>query len=801
MVASGFLEIRGSLAAIARKRRPAKAARDSASGPLQGSRVPMEVQCEICKAEYEFDDALVTSRGTTVRCTQCGHQFKVRRAEPADGVDEWIVLTARGDELRFRALRDLQRAILEKQVARSDLFVVGYGEPRALGSVIELEPFFDGHISGRPPSPADGPSVRMPPEAGLPILGLRGPANPAAAETRGAAPGANPGPWGPVRDDLAAQQTPTSNEGAHGSERTRGQVSTDAERLEVLQSQPPRSSDSPEGPTGSGPDSARRRMNTLRPPDDGTGVPPPSVPVPAELHRSAAIAPQPSARSAPVPTQIASLPVPSQAARHTPSAPTSGDTHASPRTDYSSLVDEPIGHVRRRHVGGWIVSVTLLVALTVVGWSAMRLHLLRPAAPAVAPMDSRVPGLLEQGEHALIEGDIDVAEESLDKASALAENDVRVLRDQSRLAAYKADIPWLALKLLAKSAVSEQRTAAAQLESDVARAKRAATEAYNLAPDDPANACALIDALRLEGNVGAARELVSKVAANGGGRDVPYVLAALDLTEPEPMWSTVVDRLRAAASSDVQAGRARAALVYALARSGDRLGAATELGRLDMAKRPYPLLATLHAWLDTLGPLPSVSAARSGTRKSGGAPSALTAPQSGTSVAGVDNASGDVGLTLQAAAVALHNGAYSRAERIYQALVARNDRDSEALAGLGDVAHAQGDIRGAVAAYSRAIAVNPSYLPALIGLADAKWAAGDRAEAQRAYASVVDHFPEGAYPAYVKGRSEPPPTVAPSPSDGVTEHGTPDDEHSPPAKPSAPDDERPFKPAAPDDDR
>ena len=38
---------------------------------------PMDVQCERCKTEYEFDDALVSGRGTTVRCTNCGHQFKV----------------------------------------------------------------------------------------------------------------------------------------------------------------------------------------------------------------------------------------------------------------------------------------------------------------------------------------------------------------------------------------------------------------------------------------------------------------------------------------------------------------------------------------------------------------------------------------------------------------------------------------------------------------------------------------------------------------------------------------------------
>jgi len=50
------------------------------------------------------------------------------------------------------------------------------------------------------------------------------------------------------------------------------------------------------------------------------------------------------------------------------------------------------------------------------------------------------------------------------------------------------------------------------------------------------------------------------------------VLAALDLAEPTPSWPAVLDRLKAAAGES-NLGRARAALVYALVRSGDITGA------------------------------------------------------------------------------------------------------------------------------------------------------------------------------------------------------------------------------------
>jgi tetratricopeptide (TPR) repeat protein len=95
---------------------------------------------------------------------------------------------------------------------------------------------------------------------------------------------------------------------------------------------------------------------------------------------------------------------------------------------------------------------------------------------------------------------------------------------------------------------------------------------------------------------------------------------------------------------------------------------------------------------------------------------------------------------------------FNRARQIYEAIVTRNPGDSEAVAALGDVARAEGDTAGAIASYKRAINVNPSYLPALLGLADTQWASGDRASAVKGYGDIVDRFPEGTYPGYVKQR-------------------------------------------------
>jgi tetratricopeptide (TPR) repeat protein len=270
----------------------------------------------------------------------------------------------------------------------------------------------------------------------------------------------------------------------------------------------------------------------------------------------------------------------------------------------------------------------------------------------------------------------------------------------------------------------------------------------------------------LAGEKEAARALVSKVLSLGSQAETAYVLAALDLAEPDPLWTTVIDRLRLAAAGEGNAGRARAALVYALARSGDVVAAKAELGKLDALTRPYPLSPNLHAFVDKVPAkvsavdggvaaiMPRVDVSALPVQKqappgSGGAVAAGAAGGGGTEATGGETSPG-----LQAAAQAIKHGDWNRARQIYEGLVARNPNDSEALAGIGDVDRAQGNTAGAIASYKRALAVNPSYLPALLGVADTEWASGDRASAARAYKDIADRFPEGTYPAYVKTRIE-----------------------------------------------
>jgi predicted Zn finger-like uncharacterized protein len=678
----------------------------------------MDVQCERCKTEYEFDDVLVSGRGTTVRCTHCGHQFKVRRPDAGEPTgDRWVVQTASGQQLTFLTLRELQRAILAKQVARSDMFLLAGNPARALGSITELEPFFEGRSSSRPPPaadrPGDGAAALSVPQAGHtqpfgtpPERSLE----PAEGEPRGGTV--------PSTFDSAF---PRVADGAPAV-RTAARPSREDE-LSV-----------PEGQDGSYARAIHPAPGMAFPPaveETSSRLPPPTVPV----RRS-------------MPSGDDEVP----------------DVHSTFPPSSDDAYDVP----RRRRVGGWVVAFVLLLAVGVVGWVVAKPYLVARSVVGAARLDARAEAFLGDGERAMADGDLEGAQQDFDKASALAERDPRVLLDEARVAAAKADIVWLKLRLLPPDATDDARTTKAELDARVARARKAADDALSAAPEDHAAVRAEIDALRLQGDRDAARTYVSKVAGSASQPETAYVLAALDLAEPTPFWTTVIDRLRVATAGEGNAGRARAALVYALSKSGEVAGAKAELAKLDALTRPYPCLPDLHALVSRMSPRasPDRSVATNVPHIDVSALPMAPAPPSpgGAGAPSGEGMPGDQAGAMHLASQAIRKGDWGRARRIYEALVARNPTDSEALAGIGDVDRAQGDAAGAITAYQRALAVNPSYLPALLGVADTQWASGDHASARRSYKDLADRFPEGTYPSYVRARTEAPASTPAAPS-------------------------------------
>jgi len=103
----------------------------------------MDVRCARCGIEYEFDDALISDRGTMVRCTECGHQFRVHPSHVIPGApDEWRITTPDGQTIVYLTLRELQQGITQGQVGRDANLMRGNGPQRPLGTIAELDPFF-----------------------------------------------------------------------------------------------------------------------------------------------------------------------------------------------------------------------------------------------------------------------------------------------------------------------------------------------------------------------------------------------------------------------------------------------------------------------------------------------------------------------------------------------------------------------------------------------------------------------------------------------------------------------------------
>lgn len=121
----------------------------------------MEVTCRKCGTEYEFDDALLSTRGTAVRCTQCSHQFRVfpKGFEPSDpsarprrgAGSGWAVHTATGKTYHFRSLGELQAEIRDGNLALDDRLARPGVPAKRLGDIAELRAFFKSDATSTKP--------------------------------------------------------------------------------------------------------------------------------------------------------------------------------------------------------------------------------------------------------------------------------------------------------------------------------------------------------------------------------------------------------------------------------------------------------------------------------------------------------------------------------------------------------------------------------------------------------------------------------------------------------------------------
>ncbi len=740
----------------------------------------MDVSCERCGTEYEFDDALVSERGTTVECTNCSFKFKVYPLRTGTGTPEqWVVRTAIGHQLVFTSLRDLQRAISQGQLGPNDQLSRSNQPLRALGSIAELEPLFEASsrrhqreaprtLAGVAP-PANAPGRTMPLGANVPAVGQPPVeiaqrvlvAHPATAPQRAGHPGATlplnlgppetirqapaPAPGGsytPDREPPPPSMRPRAPEfNLGGGPHDAPEPGAASAKTLGLGSRPPPvapSMDFDPGPPSSAVDALGRTR-----PSEVSPIEREPVTLPRGLPN---VAPRQNfGGTLPLQDHIVPGPQPEPVIRHeqstpwhSPMPPSAAENHEESLSDPDPRYVIPTGSRRAR--SRWIVALVLLGMLVLFGATVGRKYLKSfagPAQPEQSESDVRVESLLAKGNELLDAGDFEGARVQFAKASVLAERNPSVLAAVARLETIRTDLVWLELRLLDPADTDQVSAVHKRLGSLVGSAREAVKAATEAAADEPAILRARVDWFRLGGEVKKARAIVGPLSEQASTPQNAYVLAALDLAEPAPAWSTVIERLRVAAAAEGKLGRARAMLVYALARYGNTNQARSELEKLQSANKNHPLSKQLAAFL---GRFEAVSEPEDG--EDGGVatvdPSQLGELDTGGAAAGSAPARGDYRSQLTAAGRALRNGDLAQAERLYQAVLAKEPNNTEAMAGLGDVARLRKDTDSASRMYDRVLEKNPTYLPALTAQADAKWDAGDRAGAIAIYRRIVE---------------------------------------------------------------
>ncbi|HWZ91192.1 MAG TPA: zinc-ribbon domain-containing protein [Polyangiaceae bacterium] len=750
----------------------------------------MDVRCSRCGTEYEFDDALISERGTTVKCTNCGFQFKIFPGEGKGAAPErWVVRTASGRELVYTSLRELQRGIADKKVGPQDLLSRGKQAPRPLASIAELEPFFQVQ-----PSRNAAELER----AQRTLHGVAPPANSIGGTLiqagRFAPP---PAPESPPAPAPRAPSAPIT--------RTLG---SEPAALRAPEFEPaPATARVVTAPGGINPSREQLDTSTHNPPADFPRDPHTTLPAgsggltpqtPAENAPNLPYAPMPAPAPAPMPV------APLGFGENKPDSVTQprGPTPQPPRTsNFDSTLEVPLSprgpvssprnippisvenmrdsfasydeldlnavpddsHARRAR-SRWIAGVVIIGVIGLLGATVGRRYLAQLAggSEVKTSSDARVAKFLGDGAALLDEGDFEGAKEAFDKATVLAEKDPAVLTALARLETLRTDVTWLKLRLLDPNSTDLVQATYRELARRVGKARVAVDRAFAVSPEDPAVLRARVDVLRLSGEGDKAREWIAPLSSNASVPENAYVLAALDLGEPSPVWPSVIDRLRTAAAAERDPGRARAALIYALARAGRMSEAQAEFTKIDGRTKPHPLLEELRAFLQRASTasdagvdaapklaavdptkLPKLDTLR-GEEPEPAAAAAAAAPAA---------PGGDFRARLSQAATALREGDLSRAEQLYDSVLSEQPNNTEALSGLGDVAKQRRDPATAARMYDRVLAQNPSYLPAILASADQKWDSGDKKGALVLYRQLLEQAgPSSQYGAHAAAR-------------------------------------------------
>ncbi len=756
----------------------------------------MDVVCERCKAEYEFDDALVSERGTTVKCTNCSHQFKIfRPTSESDAAKVWNLRRPDGTVIPFDSLAVLQKWILEGKVSKMDEISRAGEAWKSLGAIAELESFFataELRASQNAPGRA---GQRFPSMNGVraptPAPGTASRSNPASGSKTSSpalsSPTIRPGGAAPPPPPPVALRAPSHGGSGSSGLRAPSQGGTSSGLRAPSQGGTP-----PPVPTGlRGPSGVKPAVSTMvqipPPPKMPTEMGPPSSPLPAADRHEPLVDEVERARPRSVPPKVALPPLPTLT---TPPRDLVDD-QAPTRSMNSDLKlprsAPPPPERRSGLVLGLVVGAVIAAIAVGVSWqmgalgpgNATANNTPRPAADT-AHRDAII-GRATEKTRRYSAAAFDEAREELNTAITLNPADAVLTATRAEvLAAWSEMLAQQADDLEAQATAPGADVARLRAEADLLRREsgtrkeraradlRAAEGALDSVPagDRPLVEARLADAARVVGESSVAAHLEAARRTTPTAESSLY-LALASITDDA---TSATAGLRAALATEPQNQRARVALARLLKRQGDARGAREVLDEGLRADASHEALLGLSR---SLGAVVAVNSDAGVTAVDAGAalvaavtpptvvtPTATppTPPSTATPIVIPAEAphhggtAAEVGGPLpqgydrlvQSGDQLQHAGRSALARERYQAALAARPNGSEALTGLGYVELDVNAVGAAISRFRQALASNSRYSEAYIGLGEAYSHQRNYAQAVQAYQQYLEVNPGGS---------------------------------------------------------
>ena len=673
----------------------------------------MDVTCTRCGTVYEFEEGLISTTGTTVKCTQCGHLFKVHRPGPGSGpppMDEsearelrWRVRRVNGSAHTLESLAELTRLISAGQFARDDEISRTGQVWKKLGDIQELASLFEPSIPPRPRRPSD----------------FSAPPPPPPHDEEAARPSTPPPPPPPPPPQVEAQPA------------ARSRVRT-AERMHVMGADIAGDTQEAASPRWA----ARVDAPGAEPPQSRRSDPPPP-PVPP-VAADSALQPMSS-------TQLRSL--------------EADDLEAPLRA--------------RSRFGVWLV---FGISVAVAGAIAFVVSRRPDVTPEVVEPDERVRAYLHRADAALaadVPARFDEAIAEYTKALAFHADDAHILSSISRV--YAVWSQWLNFRIRALTDAGSN--AHNQIDALRDEARRLADQAKlygeRAAQRNPGNeeaSVALSDALRLTSNLVAARAELDRARATEGvaPAETLRVAALLAIDEANGEFRAGRALAEQAVARDPSMVRARTLLARCLVADGDLEGARMHLDAARNSDGTHPTIDAVRAEIARVQdphkptrveaepavatPEPAEQAkpaeaqqataaeAKPVERKPDTKPAEPKAAERGPRAPAATPA-GDPDDLVQKGEVALERGAVQQAQRLFEDALEIQPGMPRARTGLGYVALERSQPRLAVKYFGPAAkGGNPE---ALIGLGDAYRRLGRMRDALVAYKEYLERYPRG----------------------------------------------------------